>query len=100
MKVKEAIELINNSDNYYYSLWEVKDLLRDCKFIHRQDYDYSHKWFIKSTDIYEAEDGYIGIKGFAEYTSYVKGFFTDCDVHCIAEEYEIVQTITYIPKTK
>lgn len=74
MKVKEAIELINNSYNCY-SLWEVKDLLVGCKFIHRQDYDYSHKWFIKATDIYEAEDGYIGIKGFAEYTSYVRGFF-------------------------
>lgn len=34
MKVKEAIELINNSDNCY-SLHDAKNLLIDCKLINR-----------------------------------------------------------------
>ena len=38
MNVKEAIELINNSDNCY-SLLDAEDLLKGCKFKNRQDYE-------------------------------------------------------------
>ena len=97
MKVKEAIELINNSDNCY-SLWDAEDLLIGCKFIKRQD-DYNNRWDIIATDIYEVEDGYIGVRGVSELKSEMIDF-PDCKGHCVAEEYRAVQTITYIPKIK
>ena len=97
MKVKKAIELINNSDNCY-SLWDAEDLLIGCKFKNRQNYD-SHRWYIMATDIYEVEDGYIGVSGVSELKSEMMDY-SDTDEHCVAKEYEAVQTITYIPKTK
>lgn len=97
MKVKEAIELINNSDNCY-NLHDAKNLLIGCKFRNRQDYN-SHIWDITATDIYEVDNGYIGVKGIAELKSEMIDF-SDCKEHCVAKEYEAVPTITYIPKTK
>lgn len=95
MTRKEAIELINTSDNCY-SLRDAKNLLRDCKYIKRQDYD-DYRWHIMATDIYEAEDGYIGVSGVFKLKS-EEISFSDCDKRCIAEEYDAIPTITYIPK--
>lgn len=97
MDVKKAIELINNSNNCY-SLFDAEDLLRGCKFISRQDYD-SHRWYIMATDIYEVDNGYIGVRGVSELKSEMMDY-SDVDEHCVAEEYKAVQTITYIPETK
>lgn len=97
MKVKEAIELINNSDNCY-SLWDAEDLLIGCKFRKRQDYN-NNRWDIIATDIYEVEDGYIGVRGVSELKSETIDF-PDYKGHCIAEEYEAAQTIIYTPKIK
>lgn len=97
MTKEEAIELINNSDNCY-SLWDAEDLLIGCKFKNRQDYN-SHRWYIMATDIYEVEDGYIGVRGVSELKSEMMDY-SDTDEHCVAKEYEAVQAITYIPKTK
>ena len=93
MKVKEAIELINNSDNCY-SLYDAEGLLTKCKLINRQDYNNSNKWYIMATDIYKAENGYIGVRGVLGIKSEI------INEHCRAEEYKAVPTITYIPKTK
>ena len=97
MTKEEAIELINNSDNCY-SLFDAKDLLKGCKFKRRQDHE-SNRWYIMATDIYEVEDGYIGVRGVSELKSEMMDY-SDTDEHCVAKEYEAVQTITYIPKTK
>ena len=97
MKVKEAIELINNSNNCY-SLYNAESLLIECKLINRQDYN-SHRWYTMATDIYKVEDGYIGVKGVLGLKSEMMDF-SDCDEHCVAEEYKAVPTITYVPKTK
>ena len=97
MNVKEAIELINNSDNCY-SLFDAKDLLKGCKFKNRQDYE-SCRWYTLATDIYEVDDGYIGVSGVSELKSEMMDY-SDTDEHCVAEEYKAVQTITYIPKSK
>lgn len=94
MKVKEAIELINN-DTECYSLWDAEDLLKDCKFIERINHD-SHRWYITAIDIYKVEDGYIGVWGVSELKSEMMSF-SDCDIHCEAEEYKAVNTISYIP---
>lgn len=95
MTKEQAIELINNSNNCY-SLWDAEELLKDCKCINRQNYN-SHRWYIMATDIYEVEDGYIGVRGVSELKTETANY-SDCDEHCIAEEYEAVQTTAYIPK--
>lgn len=97
MTREEAIELINNSD-YCYDLCSAGYLLKNCKLIKRQDYIF-HRWYIMATDIYEVEDGYVGVKGVSDLKS--EGMdYSDCDKHCVAEEYDPIeiQTITYIPK--
>lgn len=97
MTKEQAIELINNSDNCY-SLWDAEDLLNDCKFINRQNYNI-HRWYTMATDIYKVEDGYICVSGVSELKSEMMSF-SDFGEHCVAKEYENVQTITYVPKTK
>lgn len=97
MTKEKAIELINNLNNCY-SLFDAEDLLKDCERIQRQNYN-SHRWYIIATDIYKAEDGYIGVTGVSELKTEMMDF-SDCSGHCVAREYEPVQTITYVPKTK
>lgn len=97
MNIKEAIELINNSDNCY-SLFDAEDLLKGCKFVSRQDHD-SHRWYIMATDVYEVDNGYIGVRGVSELKSEMMNY-SDASEHCFAEEYQVIQTITYLPKFK
>lgn len=99
MKVKEAIELINNSDNCY-SLYDAESLLTECKLINRQDYNNnSNIWYIMATDIYKVENGYIGVRGVLGLKSATMNYPNPSE-HCIAKEYKAVPTITYVPKTK
>lgn len=95
MTVEEAIELINTSNNCY-SLGYAKDLLKDCEFMKRQDYT-GYGLYIKATDIYKVEDGYIGVRGIPSLKS-DRILYVDCVELCIAKEYEAVQTTTYVPK--
>lgn len=95
MNVKEAIELINHSDNCY-SLSDAEDILKGCKFKNRQDYE-SNRWYILATDIYEVDDGYIGVSGVSELKSEMMDY-SDAGEQCFAEEYQVIQTITYLPK--
>ena len=96
MNVKEAIELINNSDNCY-SLSDAEDLLKGCKFKNRQDYE-SYRWYTLATDIYEVDNGYIGVSGVSELKSEMMDYSDIDDELCFAEEYKAIQTITYVPK--
>lgn len=96
MDVKEAIELINNSDDCY-SLSDAEDLLKGCKFVSRQDID-SHRWYIMATDVYEVDNGYVGVRGVSELKSEMMDYSDIDDEHCFAEEYKAIQTITYVPK--
>ena len=99
MTVKEAIELINNSDNCY-SLYDAESLLTKCKLINRQDYNNnSNIWYIMATDIYKVENGYIGVRGVLGLKSATMNYPNPSE-HCIAKEYKAVPTITYVPKTK
>lgn len=97
MNVKEAIELINHSNNCY-SLSDAENLLKGCKFKNRQDYE-SCRWYTLATDIYEVDNGYIGISGVSELKSEMMDY-SDTGEHCFAEEYQVIQTITYLPKFK
>lgn len=96
MNVKEAIEF-NTSDNCY-SLSDAENILKGCKFKNRQDYE-SNRWYILATDIYEVDDGHIGVSGVSELKSEMMDY-SDTDEQCYAEEYQVKQTITYIPKFK
>lgn len=97
MTKEQAINIINNSDNCY-SLWDAEELLEDCKFKIRQNFT-SNRWYIMATDIYEVEDGYIGVRGVSDLKTETADY-SDCNEHCEAKEYEPIQTIIYIPKTK
>ena len=50
----------------------------------------------RATDVYEVDDGYVGIGGILKFRSPIK--FLDFKVHCIAEEYKASQAIVYTPK--
>ena len=97
MTKEEAIELINNSDNCY-SLSDAENLLKGCKFKNRQDYE-SCRWYTLATDIYEVDDGYIGVSGVSELKSEMMDY-SDTGEHCFVEDYQVIQTITYLPKFK
>lgn len=96
MKVKEIINLINSSN--IDSLSEAEDLLDDTVKLVAKDLQIERNtWFSTATDVYEVEDGYIGITGVAdEYSPYMDS--SDCDYPCVAFEYEPYTTISYKPK--
>ena len=95
MKVKEVINLINNEPELYHNA-DAEDLLYEYdveKIAHDLDID-RYRWYEISTDVYVCEDGYVGITGLSKIYSERMGSI-DCDIHCYAEEYEAVETITY-----
>lgn len=55
----EFIKKIN--DNKYYSLWDIQ--IPDAKLVDYGLYFYSHGWYNIATDVYELEDGYVGVRG-------------------------------------
>ena len=96
MKVKEIINLINSSN--IDSLSEAENLLDDIAKLVAKDLQIERNtWFSTATDVYEVEDGYIGITGVAdEYSPYMDS--SDCNYSCVACEYEPYTTISYKPK--
>ena len=100
MKVKEVIDLINNEDELYHNS-DAEELLNEHN-IEQIAYGLNvdrHRWYEIITDIYKCEDGYVGITGVGKIYSEMMSS-SDCDVHCYAEEYEPIQTITYKRKVK
>lgn len=96
MKVKELIDIINYSD--FYCLGEVEDEVDEqAKQVEHGSALDNHRWYSTAIDVYECEDGYVGVFGvyqiFSEQMEY-----EDVDVKCYAEEYAAVPRITYIPK--
>lgn len=57
----------------------------------------SYRHYAVSTNVYQCEDGYVGVTGptelFSEYSSW-----DDLFEACFAEEYVAQQSVTYIPK--
>lgn len=96
MKVKEIINLINSSN--ISSLGEAEDLLDDTAKLVAKDLEIErYKWFGVATDVYEVEDGYVGITGVTDvYSPYMDS--SDCNYPCAACEYEPYTTISYKPK--
>lgn len=94
MKVKELIKLVNGSDEPIYSLYNLEDFIELPKCVAMGlNYD-KHRWYALATNVYECEDGFVGITGVDE--SYSEDqTYSDIGVECEAEEYEEIQTVTY-----
>lgn len=96
MKVKEAIDLINDRVDLYHNA-DAEDLLLNEQGVEQIACNLNvdrHRWYEIITDIYKCEDGYVGVTGLGKMYSEMMAP-SDCDVHCCASEYEPVQTITY-----
>ena len=96
MKVKELIDIVNYSD--FYCLGEVEDEVdRRAKQVEHGSALDNHRWWSTAIDVYECEDGYVGVFGvyqiFSEQMS-----CRDIEIRCYAEEYKAVPYITYVPK--
>lgn len=55
------------------------------------------RWFEISTNVYEGEDGFVGVSGISQVYSEMMSN-SDCGCPCSACEYEAVPSITYKPK--
>lgn len=94
MKVKEAVEKINNGR--FPSLWEsVEEVLGNIKPVVEELNPDRHRWYTVSTSVYKLDDGYIGITGVTDLRGYID--YRDCYCKTIAEEYEEFTTISYRP---
>jgi hypothetical protein len=99
MKVEEVINLINEQDELY-CLSDAEDLLSEHG-VEQVAYGLesnAHRWYEISTDVYQCEDGFVGVTGLGTMFSDMM-LPSDCDVHCSAEEYEAVQVVTYRRKS-
>lgn len=96
MKVKEAIELINNSEELY-SLDDAENII-DYKKQLASDIDISrHRWYETSTSYFQLEDGILGINGVSNiYSEHMMA--PDCNVQPQAFEGEEFTTISYRSK--
>ena len=101
MKVQEVIDLINERDDLY-SLYDAEYTINPygstrCKKVADGLELDEHRWYSIATDVYECEDGFVGVTG--AYQSFSESqTWEDIGVQCGAEEYKSVQTTTYVPK--
>lgn len=95
MKVDEVIQLIGEQDELYW-LSYAEELLSKHG-VEQVAYGLEsnkHRWYEICTDVYQCEDGFVGVTGLGTMFSDMM-LPSDCDVHCSAEEYEPVQVVTY-----
>jgi hypothetical protein len=94
MTKKELIEKINNS--HYKSLWEVEECIPDevKKVAEGLELD-EHRWFSTAINVYEVEDGFVGIQGAYQSFSEMQSW-KDIDWDCTAFPMKQVQTVTYV----
>lgn len=93
MKVQEVIDLF--FDNAIYSLWEAESMI-DCKKVASGLNLDEHRWYSIATDVYECEDGFVGVTGAFQSFSEAQTW-EDIGVMCGAEQYKVVTQITYVP---
>lgn len=96
MKVKELIDFID--ENTFYSLYAAEYAIKGkfgslTKVESGLDFD-EHRWYSITTDVYQCEDGYVGITGCSQLKSEMMSW-EDTDEIASASEYETVQTVTY-----
>lgn len=100
MKVQELIDLINNTkrDTPLYSLYDAEDVIpREVdKVASGLDLD-EYRWYSTAIDVYQCEDGYVGI--FGAYQSFSEmQTWSDISVTCDAFEMEAIPSVKYVRK--
>jgi len=96
MKAQDLINLIN--ENPLYSLWDADDVIdkKAKKVASHLELD-EHRWYSTAVNVYECEDGFVGI--FGVYQSFSESqMLDDINVVCEASRYKEVKTVTYIPE--
>lgn len=96
MKVQEAIDLINNSEESLYSIFDAEELIEGKEIVEHQDLD-EHRWYSTAIRVYEMEDGYLGIWGAYQSFSEMQSWSDIC-VTCYAFEMESVHSVKYVRK--
>ena len=95
MKVAEVIEKCSSEN--IWSLCEFEEEFPDLKRV-ASDLDVERaRWFELATNVYECEDGFVGVNGISKVFSEMMSN-SDCDCPCSACEYEAVPSIAYKPK--
>lgn len=97
MKVQEAIELINNSDNLYCIDDAIELLEGETELA--VDVDISrHRWYETSESYFRLEDGILGIRGVSNIYSEMSNP-SDFEVHTRAFEGEEITVVSYRGKS-
>lgn len=97
MKVREAIELINNS-NILYCISDAETLLEGETLLENGLYVDSHRWYDVSDSYYQLEDGILGIRGISNiYSEWMSA--SDCHIPVSAFEGEEVTVVSYKSKS-
>lgn len=95
MKVAEVIKKCNSEN--IWSLWEFEEEFSDLKRV-ASDLDVERaRWFELATNVYECEDGFVGVNGISQVYSEMMSN-SDCDCPCTAAEYVVENRPFYIPK--
>lgn len=95
MKVAKVIEKCNSEK--LWSLWEFEEEFPDLKLVASDLNVERDRWFEISTNVYECEDGFVGVSGISQVYSEIMSY-SDCECPCSACEYEAIPSITYQPK--
>lgn len=77
-----------------YALWDLPD--KDWKMVACEIDGEKHRWYECSTNVYECEDGFVGVFGVC--VIYGDSSPEDIDCICSACEYEPKQITTYVRK--
>lgn len=96
MKVQELIDFIG--ENSFHSLWEAEEAIEYkfgtfTKVADGLDFN-EHRWYSISTDVYQCENGYVGVTAPSQLKSEMMTW-EDTFSTATASEYEAVQTVTY-----
>lgn len=99
MKVTEIIQLIQD-ESPLYNVYQADDIIGgQARMVYKNLDTEEHKWYRSATNIYQCDDGFVGITGPCKLYSETMNW-RDLEEDCYAEEYTAVSTVTYIKKDK
>lgn len=95
MKVAEVIEKCSSKN--IWPLWEFEEEFPNLKLVASDLNVERDRWFEISTNVYECENGFVGVSGVSQVYSEMMSW-SDCMCECTAVEYESFTTVSYKPK--
>lgn len=96
MKVADVIEKVNSES--FWSLFDFEENF-DLRCVASDLNVDRHRWYELSTNVYECDDGFVGVSGIAECYSEMMSP-VDCGCSCFAEQYVPIETVQYVPASK